>query len=141
MPDEFHRLMQHISDRIKGVVVAIGSGKDDDSKLHCAVTPPAIFREHLSLTQGRAVWLWAMGSQTDHLVEARVTTDGVLSRYFRRGLRERDLPPGDDDFFRLPEASSRRFLAAQPGLFTWRPRAMPSASAGRFSVIVEPAAT
>src|SRR5579883_859983 len=66
MPDEFHRLMQDVSDRIKGVVVAIGSGKDDDSKFHCAVTPPAIFREHLSLTQGRAVWLWAMGSQTDH---------------------------------------------------------------------------
>src|SRR5580765_8066648 len=38
-------------------------------------------------------------------------------------------------------ANSRRFLEAQPGLFTWRPRAIASASAGTFSVIVEPAAT
>src|ERR1700687_2102188 len=37
-------------------------------------------------------------------------------------------------------ASSRRFFAAQPGLFTCRPRAIPNPSAGTFSVIVEPAA-
>src|ERR1700687_624553 len=37
-------------------------------------------------------------------------------------------------------ANSRRFLAAQPGLLTWRPRAMPNPSDGTFSVIVEPAA-
>src|SRR6202030_3680795 len=36
--------------------------------------------------------------------------------------------------------SSRRFRA-QPGLFTCRPRASASASAGTFSVSVEPAAT
>src|SRR6266576_4016285 len=37
-------------------------------------------------------------------------------------------------------ASSRRFFAAQPGLLTWRPRAIPNPPAGTFSVIVEPAA-
>src|SRR5216683_1679354 len=37
-------------------------------------------------------------------------------------------------------ASSRRFFAAQPGLLTWRPRAIPNPSAGTFSVMVEPAA-
>ena len=37
-------------------------------------------------------------------------------------------------------ASSRRFFAAQPGLLTWRPRAIPNPSAGTVSVMVEPAA-
>src|SRR5580700_7534244 len=37
-------------------------------------------------------------------------------------------------------ANSRRFLEAQPGLFTCRPRPMPSPSAGTFSVITDPAA-
>src|SRR5579859_774702 len=53
------------------------------------------------------------------------------------------------DFFRLrlvffgfsAAANSRRFFEAHPGLFAWRPRAIASASAGTFSVIVEPAAT
>ena len=37
-------------------------------------------------------------------------------------------------------ASSRLRFAAQPALLAWRPRAIPKASAGTFSVIVEPAA-
>src|SRR3989442_12954445 len=37
-------------------------------------------------------------------------------------------------------ATSRRFFAAQPGLLTCRPRAIPNPSEGTFSVIVEPAA-
>src|SRR5207237_1099455 len=37
-------------------------------------------------------------------------------------------------------ANSRRFLAAQLGLLTWRPRAIPKPSEGTFSVMVEPAA-
>ena len=40
-----------------------------------------------------------------------------------------------------PAASSRRRAAAQPGLFTCFPRAIPSAFGGTFSVITEPAAT
>src|SRR3954453_16009718 len=51
----------------------------------------------------------------------------------RGGLREALLSA-------FAAANSRRFLAAQPGLFDCRPRAMPSPSAGTFSVIVEPAA-
>ena len=51
----------------------------------------------------------------------------------RGGLRG-GLPPA------LAAVNSRRFLAAQPGLFDCRPRAMPSPSAGTFSVIVDPAA-
>src|SRR5215469_198970 len=38
-------------------------------------------------------------------------------------------------------ASWRRFLEAQPGLLTWRPRPIPKPSSGTFSVMVEPAAT
>src|SRR5467141_1790589 len=34
---------------------------------------------------------------------------------------------------------SRRFFAAQPGLLTWRPRAIANPSEGTFSVMVEPA--
>src|SRR5258708_18882857 len=46
------------------------------------------------------------------------------------------------DFFGCcAAASSRRFFAAQPGLLTWRPRAIPNPSEGTFSVIVETAAT
>src|SRR6185369_398304 len=51
----------------------------------------------------------------------------------RDGLRDELLPA-------LAAVNSRRFLAAQPGLLDCRPRAMPSPSAGTFSVIVEPAA-
>src|SRR6266481_847106 len=46
----------------------------------------------------------------------------------------------DDVFGFSAAANSRRFLAAQPGLLTWRPRAIPNPSEGTFSVIVEPAA-
>src|SRR6185437_2070088 len=38
-------------------------------------------------------------------------------------------------------AALRRRALAQPGLLTCRPRAMPSASTGTFSVMIEPAAT
>src|SRR5437867_13407205 len=37
--------------------------------------------------------------------------------------------------------NSRRFFAAQPGLLTWRPRAIANPSEGTFSVMVEPAPT
>src|SRR5229473_1404142 len=48
---------------------------------------------------------------------------------------------GRDDLFGFSAAAdSRRFFAAQPGLLTWRPRAIPNPSEGTFSVIVEPAA-
>jgi hypothetical protein len=51
------------------------------------------------------------------------------------------LEPRRDDFLGFSAAaSSRRFFDAQPGLLTWRPRAIPKPSAGTFSVMVEPAA-
>src|ERR1700686_960494 len=40
----------------------------------------------------------------------------------------------------LAAAICRRRAVAQPGLFTWRPRASASASAGTFLVMTEPAA-
>jgi len=53
-------------------------------------------------------------------------------------------PRDFDFFFRFAgfsaAANSRRFFAAQPGLLTWRPRAIPNPSEGTFSVIVDPAA-
>jgi hypothetical protein len=72
-------------------------------------------------------------------------------------LTSRSLPTGGRFYFRFfalrrgflfdealfgfsAAASSRRFFAAQPGLLTWRPRAIPNPSEGTFSVIVEPAA-
>src|SRR5438445_12051608 len=60
-------------------------------------------------------------------------------RFFeaRRGLRF-DLFAALFGFSRAD--NSRRFFAAQPGLLTWRPRAIPNPSEGTFSVIVEPAA-
>ena len=60
-------------------------------------------------------------------------------RFFeaRRGLRF-DLFATLFGFSRAD--NSRRFFAAQPGLLTWRPRAIPNPSAGTFSVMVEPAA-
>jgi hypothetical protein len=61
-----------------------------------------------------------------------------------RFLEERRVLPllrRRDGFFGFSTAeSSRRFFAAQPGLLTWRPRAIPNPSEGTFSVIVEPAA-
>src|SRR5690348_3558437 len=66
-----------------------------------------------------------------------------LGGYLRRFVLRRDfLPPRREDFFGFcaVEASSRRFLEAQLGLLTWRPRPIPKASSGTLSVIVEPAA-
>src|SRR5258708_5385074 len=62
-----------------------------------------------------------------------------LLRFFeaRRGLRF-DLFAAFFGF--SAAANSRRFFAAQPGLLTWRPRAIPNPSDGTFSVMVEPAA-
>ena len=34
MPDEFRRLPQVIGDRVKRIVIAIASGKNNDAKLH-----------------------------------------------------------------------------------------------------------
>src|SRR5262249_42161670 len=42
MPNEFDRLFKDISDGVERVVVAIGPGKDDDSKFHAAITPREI---------------------------------------------------------------------------------------------------
>jgi hypothetical protein len=39
MPDELNRLMEHIADGVERVVIAIGSGKDDDSKFHALAAP------------------------------------------------------------------------------------------------------
>ena len=42
VPDEFHRLVDYISDSVKRVVIAIGPGKDYDSEFHAAVAPCGI---------------------------------------------------------------------------------------------------
>src|SRR5262245_49342674 len=34
VPDEFRLLTEHVLDGVVGIVVAIGSGKDDDSEFH-----------------------------------------------------------------------------------------------------------
>ncbi len=39
VPDEFNGLVQDVSESVKRVVVAIGPGKDDDSKFHAVVAP------------------------------------------------------------------------------------------------------
>jgi hypothetical protein len=39
MPDELNRLMENIAYGVERVVVAIGSGKDDDSKFHALAAP------------------------------------------------------------------------------------------------------
>ena len=39
VPDEFHRLMKDVADGVKRVVVAIGPGKNDDSKFHALAAP------------------------------------------------------------------------------------------------------
>jgi len=44
-------------------------------------------------------------------------------------------------FFFADAAASRRRARTQPGFTDWRARAMPSASGGTLSVMVEPAAT
>jgi hypothetical protein len=46
VPDEFDRFLQDVADGVKRVVVAIGPGKNDDSKFH-AVQPPVALRELL----------------------------------------------------------------------------------------------
>src|SRR5580704_4784644 len=58
----------------------------------------------------------------------------------RRFGREREARRFEDLGF-LACANSLRRAAAHPGLFAWRPRAMARASAGTFSVMVDPAAT
>src|SRR5437660_10039768 len=74
----------------------------------------------------------------------------ILFRSSLRSSKERYLrllvALGRFDFFVVffgfsVAASSRRFFAAQPGLLTWRPRAIPNPSAGTVSVMVEPAPT
>ncbi len=39
VPDEFDGLLQDVADGVERVVVAIGPGKNDDSKFHAAVAP------------------------------------------------------------------------------------------------------
>src|ERR1700691_1388794 len=119
VPDEFNRLADDRADGMIGVIVAIRAGKLDHAELHEVILPhskPVIFE-----------------SRSDH------RRDFDFGR--RRGL------PGRDDFrARLrgfafeARAISRRRAAAHPGLLTWRPRARASASAGKFSVMVETAA-
>src|SRR5215471_4439184 len=41
MPDEFHRLVQDVADGMERVVIAVRSGKHNDSEFHC-LTPPAL---------------------------------------------------------------------------------------------------
>src|SRR6516225_8184996 len=83
------------------------------------------------------------------MTRLRMSFVGMSSLPQRRAL---GAPPCEQDrggnqrrfLFRLvvfAAVSSRRFLLAQPGLLTWRPRAMPRASEGTLSVIVEPAPT
>src|SRR5579883_26749 len=157
MPDEFHRLVQHASDRIKGVVVAIGTRENDNSKLHGALAP-CNSQGRCSLAQEGLGACGAPGIRRQGIKPAareRAGKQTVSSdQKFASGRRlpssylPRDLLRGRDvwrDRADLPgvfaDASSRRFLAAHPGLFTWRLRAMPRLSAGIFSVMVEPAAT
>src|SRR5438445_7450391 len=78
----------------------------------------------------------------------RFAAAAILPRETRAmRARERGRALGDAFRFSLrggfclaAAAISRRRAAAQPGLFTWRPRAMASASGGILSVIVDPAA-
>jgi len=39
VPDEFDRSLQNIADGVKRVMIAIGSGKNDDSKFHAVAAP------------------------------------------------------------------------------------------------------
>jgi hypothetical protein len=34
MPQERHRLLGNVLDRPEGIVIAVGTGKDDDAKFH-----------------------------------------------------------------------------------------------------------
>src|SRR5882724_9442909 len=42
VPDELDRLFQNVADGVKSVVIAIRSGKNDDSEFHRVVTPWSI---------------------------------------------------------------------------------------------------
>src|SRR5437016_3250949 len=42
VPDEFDRLLENVADGVKRVVVAIGPGKNDDSKFHAVAAPCSI---------------------------------------------------------------------------------------------------
>src|SRR5207253_11255961 len=50
VPDEFDGLLEDVSDGVKGVVVAIGPGKNNDSKFH-AVAAPCYFAGTVILAQ------------------------------------------------------------------------------------------
>jgi hypothetical protein len=39
VPDEFDGLLQNVADGVKRVMVAIGPGKNDDSKFHAVAAP------------------------------------------------------------------------------------------------------
>src|SRR5258708_23967684 len=65
--------------------------------------------------------------------------DRVLLR--RAGARRLDFLRGRDFAGLAAAAICRRRAAAQPGMFTFPPRPRPSASAGTFSVMTEPAPT
>src|SRR5260370_26552812 len=62
--------------------------------------------------------------------------DRVLLR--RAGARRLDFLRGRDFAGLAAAAICRRRVAAQPGMFTWRPPARPSASAGPLSGVTEP---
>src|SRR5271165_1273165 len=82
-----------------------------------------IHRRHPSRSEGAA--FNALGENQRRLDRLAGREDFALARVFGFAVR----------------CISLRRAAAQPGLFAWRPRAMPSAPAGTFSVITEPAAT
>jgi hypothetical protein len=43
VPDQFHGLVQNLSQRIKSIVIAIGTGKNNNSKFHCGLAPEVIW--------------------------------------------------------------------------------------------------
>src|SRR5260370_585200 len=59
VPDEFDGLFEDVSDGVKGVVVAVGPGKNNDSKFHAAAAPwclagtPILAHSNLSQNCGR----------------------------------------------------------------------------------------
>jgi hypothetical protein len=43
MPDEFDGFVEDVADGVERVVIAVGPGKDEDSKFHAAMTPSGIW--------------------------------------------------------------------------------------------------
>src|SRR5690348_1313676 len=135
VPEEFDGLAKDGADGVVRVVVAIRAGKHYDAKFHREESPKTI------LTQ--------RGNTKATTIPGRATGIQERGRFFF--CLDFEDGSGLEDFDRIgpleaPDAAdltafnfARRF-AAQPGLFTWRPRAMASASAGISSVTVEPAA-